>query len=314
MGVNSTKLTRKLMSPDRFYLDGLPRSCGGLFLDSGAHTLYTNEVIQKGHSVGYAYYKSPEFKKYVRQYGEWCKAHEAELDFIVNVDVIFHPQLSWNVLKFLENEYGLHPVPVIHFGTDLKWIDKHLDAGYEFLGIGGLGQEATRNAYLKWADKVFDRLCSGPDRLPCVRTHGFAMTSYRLMIRYPWWSVDSASWAKAAGFGQIFVPHKRDGKFVFDVEPYVIGFSYRSELTKADGKHFLALTKGEQAVILEWLEIIGVPLGSTKKNGRMKEYGVLSQYHARAVACVKFFDQMTKWLPEWPWPFPKPIHHQGFFK
>lgn len=313
MAVNSRKLTRKLMSPHRVLLDGMPRTCGGLLLDSGAHSLYTLEVIQKAHKEGYAYYKSKRFKKYVRQYAEWVKAHEDELDFYVNVDVIFHPQLSWNVLKFLENEYGLHPLPVIHYGTPLRWVERHLDAGYDFIGIGGLGQEATRNAYVKWADKVFDFLCDYPDRRPRVRTHGFAMTSYMLMIRYPWYSVDSASWAKAAGFGQIFVPHKRNGEFVFDVEPYVIGFSWRSENTKLDGKHYLNLTKGEQKVVAEWLEQIEVPLGKVDLGGKPLKYGVLSQYHARAVACVKFFDRLCQWLPKWPWPFTCTLD-EGFFK
>lgn len=314
MGVNSRKLKRKLMSPDRFYLDGLPRRCSGLFIDSGAHTIYTLEVIHKGHAEGYGYYTSPEFKKYVRKYCEWLKANEDSLDLYVVVDAIFHPQLSWNVLKFMEKEYGLHPIPVIHFGTDLRWIDKYLDHGYDFLGIGGLGQEASRNAYFKWADGVFDRLCDNTRRIPVAKTHGFAMTSYQLMIRYPWYSVDSASWAKAAGFGQIFVPHKRNGKFVFNEEPYVIGFSHRSELVKSDRNHFLCLSRGEQRVILDWLDEIGVPLGSVHPNGRMKEYGVLSQYHARAVACVKFFDRMCQSLPAWPWSFPKPPADEGFFQ
>jgi hypothetical protein len=273
-------------------------------MDSGAHTLYTLEVIWKKHSCGYDFYKSKEFVAYVDEYAKFLKKHGKGIDFYANVDVIFRPDLSWQVLKYLEDKHGLNPVPVIHFKTPMRWVDKHLDAGYKFLGIGGLGQEAPKEAYITWADRLFTKLCPASNKhLPLVRTHGFAMTAYDLILRYPWWSVDSASWAKAAGFGCIYVPHKRHGRFVFTEKPYSIGFSFRSKFTANDGKHFSNLAAGEKKIVLEWLEKIGVPLGSVDDNKDTKDYGVFSEYHARAVANLRFFDVMTKALPKYPWPF-----------
>lgn len=313
MSVTRRKLTRKHVSEHRVSLAGKPRACSNFFLDSGAHSLYTLHVIEKGHSEGYSWYHSPEFRKYVDEYAAFVKAHDNGIDWYANVDAIFNPQLSWEVLKYLEDEHGLKPVPVIHFGTPWKWFQKHLDAGYEFVGVGGLGQEATKGDYKVWADLIFSGLCPKSNgHLPLVRTHGFAMTSYSLMIRYPWWSVDSASWAKAAGFGSVFVPHKRNGKFDFSVPPYVIGFSFRSETAKVFGKHYLTLGKAEQRVVLDWLAEIDIPLGKMSPDGVPVEYGVLSQYNARAAANLKFYDRLCKWIPPWPWAF-KVTNPGGFF-
>lgn len=274
-----------------------------LFIDSGAHSLYSREVINKAHASGYKYYDSPEFWTYVDEYCNWIKKRINSIDYYANVDVIFDPERSWKVLKYMENEHGLKPIPVIHFGTDLKWFDKHLNAGYEYLGIGGLGQEATRDIYMKWADKVFDFLCPRPTRLPLIRTHGFAMTSFRLMTRYPFWSVDSASWSKAGGYGKIYVPHKRGGKFTFDVDPYMIAISTSSPTIKKKGTHVANLSKQEAIIVKEWLEFIKIPLGEVDENNEMVTWGAFSHHEARAIANLRFFEAFIDWMPEWPWRF-----------
>lgn len=304
MGVTSKKLKRKFMCKQRVDVVHMERKCDSLFLDSGAHALYTREVIAKHHANGYNWFKTKAFRKYVDAYAKLIKDNIDGIDYYANVDVIFEPDLSWKVLKYLENEHGLKPVPVIHYGTPLKWIDKHLEAGYEFLGIGGLGQEVSKHVYLQWADRVFDLLCSNPQRIPIARTHGFAMTAYSLMLRYPWWSVDSASWAKVAGFGGIYVPHYRNGKFDFAEEPYQIAMSHRSKMTKIKGKHYRTLSDKERKIVDRWLVEIDVPFGKIDDATHTPiEFGVSSQYNARAIACARFFQKLCQWLPAYPWPF-----------
>lgn len=632
-------MPKRIVAKSRVKLDGMRRRCGNFFLDSGAHSLYTIEVINKAHQNGYSYYRSREFWDYVDQYAWFLKANGEGIDHYANVDVIFHPRLSWRVLKYLENEHGLRPVPVLHYGTPMKWVDKHLDAGYKYLGIGGLGQEVSKAAYFHWADVLFDRLCPGPARLPVVKTHGFAMTSYELVIRYPWYcmtddhevltkrgwvgreglnpgdeilayhhgksesrwekvqavpafdlkdeeivrfsnrnmeayttkdhrwpvvdasgepiwkktrhlakaergrgyriarsapyhrdfpaketytdevvellawywtdgsrrkrpkyktnsmsiyqsdkanpdkvamirqllvrtgdgfcesrlktkphevqfeawgdtvqkvfsiapgankefpldfvlklskrqlklfihttlqgdggwdkrlkrkrsfvlpqkagrnlevfrvaamlagystsmfesqkqnmrtlrsssvdhvytnklrkevikhtgkvwcvqvpskafftrckghvyvtgnSVDSTSWAQLAGFGAIFVPHRRAGRFTFEDHPYMIATSYRSKANKQKGKHYNTLTSGERSVVNDWLDHIRVPLGKINPDGTVAEYGILSEYNARAIANLRFFEALCNRLPDWPWPF-KARPRRGFF-
>lgn len=159
---------------------------GSLFLDSGAHSLYNKLIHGKGRKA-YDFFETPEFWEYVDSYAEFVKANKAGIDYYVNVDVIFNPEASWRVLKYLEEKHKLNPLPVIHHGEDLKWVKKHVDAGYDYIGLGGLGQAVTRDMYYQWADVVYDYLCPPPKRLPIVKTHGFAMTAHALMVRYPWY-------------------------------------------------------------------------------------------------------------------------------
>lgn len=281
-----------------------PKRCKSFFLDSGAHTLYTIHVIEKKNANGFAWYRGPEFRAYLDQYARFVKKYKSGMDLYANVDVIFDPELSWKALKYLEDEHGLNPVPVIHFGTSMKWIDKHLDAGYKLLGIGGLGQEVTRDAYLSWGDRLFSHLCPGPSHLPVVRTHGFAMTSFRLMARYPWWSVDSVSWAKAAGVGgQVFVPHRRYGKYDLLSQPYMVGVSHNSPFREQRGKHLDTLTPAARDVFLDWMKEIDMPIGAVDENGHTTEYGVVSEYAARATANIRYYDKFLATLPKWPWPY-----------
>lgn len=262
----------------------------------------------------YSAYDTPEFWEYVERYAAFVKENEAALDVYVTIDVIFNPEMTWKVQKFLENEHGLKPLPVIHWGTPLEWVKRYVKEGYEMIGLGGLGQEATKDLYYDWADRVYHYICpSSNDRKPIVKTHGFAMTAYDLLIRYPWWSVDSASWCKAGGYGMIYVPRVRKGKFAFHyldaeglrqpVRPYNISVSSDSPQRKVAGRSMYNLSKSAQKVIQQWLDIVEVPLGSVTKDGEMKEWGVVSTHSARKIANLKFFEAMANSLPEWPWQF-----------
>ena len=305
-------------------LEEIPTSVGSFFMDSGAHSIYTREVIaQKGRN-GYKFYESEEFYRYVDSYAKFIKKYGWAVDYYANVDAIFNPEISYKVQKYLEDKHKLKPVPVIHFGTDLKWIHRYLKEGYEFLGIGGLGQEVTKEEYYGWADQVFSILCPASNASkPIVRTHGFAMTSWELMRRYPWWSVDSASWIKAAAYGMIYVPHLRKGVFTFDEKPYTINASDKSPSMSEKGKHITTLTEMEAQVIIKWLNKINVPLGGrfvNSKGGRVhiqplpveKERGVMNHHKPRAENNLAYFFALAESLPEWPWAFCAQVK-KGFF-
>ena len=219
----------------RFRGEGVPARIGSLFIDSGAHSLYNKEadtgnprkdaVSQRDKYQFFDLKKGSEFRKFLESYVAFIRKYRKAIDFYVTLDAIYNPEKTWEITCLLEEEYGLKPVPVIHCHAPIKWIAQYIERGHRLIGIGGLGQGITRKAFLSWGDKVFHFLCPSPDKLPVVRTHGFAMTSWKLLMRYPWWSVDSASWIKIAAYGRILVPHRRDGRFVFNVPPYIIGVS-----------------------------------------------------------------------------------------
>lgn len=291
------------------------RQCRCLFLDSGAHSLYNLHVKGKvKKNVGtYKWYRTKAFYKYVDKYAAFVKKHKDAIDYYATVDVIYNPELSWKSLKYLEQEHGLSPVPVIHCKTDLRWLDKHLDAGYKYIGIGGLGQESTRFTYTQWSDKVFDRICSNKARLPEVKIHGFAMTSIELILRYPWYSTDSASWSKAAGFGSVMIPPYRDGEFKLNQNPIPLCFSYLDSGLRRSGKHYQNLTVPEKAIVDDWIiNYIKLPIGKVKGDKVIK-HGLLTHFGQRAVANLRYFDMMVKTLPKWPSPFHIHPPTNGFF-
>jgi hypothetical protein len=300
MATQKLGLKRQFMSQQRTEVAnaGKVRECSSFFLDSGAHSLYNEYVseVNTGKKVGWKYGLfadektlrfTKQFRAYLDAYATFVKKYKAGMDFYVTVDAIYNPEISWKSLKYLENQHGLSPVPVIHGRTPLKWLDKHLEAGYEYIGLGGMGQQDTWETYKAWADQVYARLCPASNNyLPIAKTHGFACTGYYTLIRWPWYSVDSSSWAKGSGFGgSIMIPHRRNGKWDFSVKPYTMSFSFRSSTIGKHKGHFLTMSKAEQAIILLWLKEIDMPLGKIDdKTGEMVEYGVSSTYHAAATA------------------------------
>lgn len=317
------------------------------FLDSGAHSLYNQKVGHhgsigehiKGHmdamtpmerfavrrqmphtfrakrKASYEYYETEDFWHYVDTYCQFIIDYQHAIDAYATVDVLFNPKKSWEVTKYMEREWGLNPVPVIHFNTPLKWVEKHLNAGYEYIGIGGLGQEITKQNYYAWADPVFEILCDKTTRLPLVKTHGFAMTAHQLLVRYPWYSVDSASWAKAGAFGRLYVPRQTAGHYNFLSAPYTLNVSCESPTKHKKGRNVSTMTAEEQRVIKNWLKEVGVPFGSNHLDGTVKEKGVINYHGSRKIANLHFYEKMIASLPDWPWPFfPKARKRDGFHK
>jgi hypothetical protein len=304
------------------------------FLDSGAHSLYNKYVghhgsigeeikahmdamtpmerfairrqmpttFKKKRTTSYEFYDTQEFWDYVDTYCQFIIDYKHAIDYYATVDVLFHPKKSWRVLKYMEKEWGLNPVPVIHFNTDIRWVEKHLDAGYDYIGIGGLGQEITKQNYFAWADPVFKMLCDS-NGMPLVKTHGFAMTAHELLVRYPWYSVDSASWAKAGAFGRLYIPRQTKGHYNFLASPYTLNVSCESPTKHKKGRNFSTMSNEEQRVVRNWLELIDVPLGKNDREGKRVEKGVINYHGSRKIANLKFYEAMIASLPDWPWPF-----------
>lgn len=299
--------------------------CQCHFLDSGSFTLWTlAEKWAKENSVSdpYKYYETPEFLAYMDAYAAFIKKHKSAIDYYANVDAIPNPEVTFRNQKYLEKNHGLSPVPVVHYKTDLSWLEKYIsrsglaesgsDDGkrdtdvpkHPLIALGGLVGSTNQERCKDWLDRAFAVICDQPSGLPRARIHGFGVTSFPLLLRYPWWSTDSTTWTMVGAMGGILVPHMRHGKWVFkDPFPYVVKFSDKSKEIKLAGKHFYTMAKGEQRRVLQWLEEIDVPLGAKDKEGEVTEYGVTNRHCERKAANLLFFERMRKTLPEYPWAF-----------
>lgn len=306
-----------------------------LFLDSGAHSLHN--LYQKGggrskkSSERFDFYRTKDFADYMDRYADFVLTYEDMIEVYATVDVINNPELTYKAQKYLEKK-GIHPIPVLHFGTDLKWLHRYLDEGYQYIALGGL-KGIGRQGFVQWADRIFDVLCSTPDRLPRVKVHGFAVTAIKVMLRYPWYSVDSTTWCVYARNGVVMVPRWSDADqcFVYDENITPIVFSKDSpSINEVGGRHFDTLPGRLKERAAQYIESIGYKIGSSsfvtvledyvlQKNEqwaedhawekgqkvieRIIEPGVSNNYVLRDEANIRYFLDLSKHIPAWPWPF-----------
>ena len=108
--------------------------------------------------------------------------------------MIGSPEGTWKNQMIMEKA-GLKPLPCYHFGEDTKWLQRYIDKGYDYIALGGMVGR-PRPALLQWLDTIWSDYLTDSKGMPIVKIHGFGMTSLRLMLRYPWYSVDSTSWVQ----------------------------------------------------------------------------------------------------------------------
>lgn len=311
-----------------------------IFVDSGAHSLYNLYVLKHGKRMGrhgrllakppvrwsqgdFSYYdlkKGSDFRVFCDSYAGFIKKMEGTETgvLVANIDAISNPDLTWEIQRFFEEEHGVRPVPIVHYGTPMKYVDRYIE--YPLLGVGGLGQGVSRHEYFSWADKFFIHICPKENNyLPMIRTHGFAMTSWELMCRYPWWSVDSATWVKLSAYGWLYIPRWTEKGFRFDRAPMMVNFSRRpgKDFEEREGmvervgsppaprqmerlKHYDNSTPTVKENVERWLDRIGVKMGQVRRGG--DEFGVSSHHRARSIANLTYLKDLEESRPKWPYP------------
>lgn len=189
-------------------------------------------------------------------------------------------ELSWSNFLYMKQE-GVDSLPVFHYGEDFKYLERMLDYGLDYIGIGGLVGIAgpMRRA---WLDRLFIRITDDAG-LPIIKTHGFGMTSVPLIFRYPWYSVDSTTWIKITANGAVYLPAMVDGEFVFDQVPSAITVSTDNPKQGAGGKASNTMSSSMRAILDRWLTICG------KTHDE-----VAADYYHRAVCNVMYFKKVSE--------------------
>lgn len=283
-----------------------------LFIDSGAFS---------------AWKQSSEIQ--VEDYIQFIKEYQDVIDIYANLDVIGDPIRTWKNQRKMEKA-GLEPLPVFHYGNDLYWLKWYLNYGYPYISLGGMVPVST-NDLITWLDDLFLNHLTDSDGYPVIKVHGFGLTGLRLMLRYPWFSVDSTSWVITGRMGSVYVPRMSNGKWIYDVNSWKVAVSSKSPTTKEAGKHITTLPPRERKVILEYINEKGYKLGESRfvdvdKNYEPKEGekwagkkppenetkrtlevidepGISNQYQQRDEMNIIYFLDLESRMPEWPWPF-----------
>lgn len=134
------------------------------------------------------------------RYIQWLKRYGHHLTHYAVLDDIGDPQVTWDNQLRMEDA-GLSPIPCYHYGEPYSWLEKYIDA-YDYIAIGGM-VPIGKVALLDWLDEVWGVFLSNARGEPICKVHGFGMTTFTLMERYPWYSVDSSSWLYGAKAGAI---------------------------------------------------------------------------------------------------------------
>lgn len=291
-------------------------------MDSGAYTI--DQMKKQGKVV-----EGLDFAGYCA----WLKANPKLYTHYVNLDVISNGKATYDNWMRMRAE-GLDPIAVYHATTDVKWLHKYLDAGCEYLCLGAVAFMYTERRLVNF-DHIWANHLTDSKGMPLIKIHGFGLTSLRIITRYPWYSVDSSSWAFIARHGGLFVPRKVGGKFDFSEEHYKRNVSTRAP-HKGSIPHINMRGPEEKKLLQQYLDFIETPLGKSvfrpykdgevlaenesvwkkKKHGHKDEVlvetriedGVINCQKMRNEANIKFFILTAEQIPAWPWPFKKAKH------
>lgn len=298
-----------------------------LMLDSGAFSAWTKQT-------------EIDIDKYIA----FCLEHLSYIDYVINLDVIpgkFGQKdlpaeerersaiIGWKNYQYML-EKGIPKEKLIHIfhqGENFKWLKKIANA-MPYIGLSPANDRTTAEK-MQWLDQCMEHVCDDKG-MPKVKWHGFAVTSLRLMLRYPWYSADSTSWVMTSRMGSVYIPRYKDGQWIYDEDSWKITVSTRSPGKSDAGKHFDNLPNNVQDKIMEYLSMKGYVLGKSEfkrvsaKNYKLKENekwngkeandntrevemiiedGLCNNYKLRDEVNIIYFLDLEKSMPEWPWAF-----------
>ncbi len=261
----------------------------------------------------------------VQNYIKFIKEHINIISLYANLDVIGDAEQTWENQKIMEDA-GLNPIPVFHYGENFEWLEMYLKKQYDYIAIGGLVGGKT-SKLMKWLDFVWNRYLCGSNGLPVTKIHGFGITIPRLVIRYPWYSVDSSSWATVARMGAVIVPKYKKGEWIYNEQPWMVGVTARSPYRNTKLKHFNNLPKKHKEIIKDYIHTKGYKIGKShieevsqdyKPKGRKEtwyekhklievidEAGLSNDHEKRNEINILYYQDLAQSLPQWPWPFVK---------
>jgi hypothetical protein len=254
----------------------------------------------------------------LKEYTKFIEENEDRLFASVALDVIpGSPQApkadpegaaaasDYNLQYMLDR--GVKPIPVFHQFENFKWLVKMIDDGHPYIGISPSDRQPT-NLRMQWLDKVYTILCDSKGR-PCVKTHGFGVTSTEILYTYPFYTADSTTWLILSGHGRMQLPamHMRNGKAVFDFSKQVM-LTVSPKSPRAKSPRQLILMGDQKKLAEQYLSEIGLTVDAIQNSYESRaSMGIdvferlVKHLHSKPVR----FDRFTTWLPGAEPPAPR---------
>jgi hypothetical protein len=263
------------------------------FLDSGGFSAFTKGAVIDVY----------DYCDFIKRYNHVI-THYSVLDDMLCAEKTLENQ------RIME-EQGLNPIPCFHYNEDPKYLEYYIE-NYDYISLGGMVPVTTKDL-IPWLDNIFRNYICDKDGYPKVKVHGFGLTAFNLMFRYPWYSVDSSSWLQTARFGGILVPKKAGGEFNWATPPVNIAVSNRSPSAKDHGKHYFTMSDSEKQVVDEYLASIGYKIGVSEFNEydeeTILEEGVSNSYLLRFEVNLIYYRELQSHFEVYPRQFN--VRHTG---
>ena len=248
----------------------LKRNKVSLLCDSGAFTSWN--LANKKKRAG-----DPNWEKSLvnlDKYIEFVKKHSDIIYRAVNLDVIPGEQGStptqeqiieaaeqgWANYQYMKKN-GINSVHVFHFGEPMEYLDRMLKE-CDYIGISP-SNDLADVMKMKWLDLIFRYI--GNSSNPKIKTHGFGVTSKKLVERYPWFSCDSASYSLTSAMGGVLTPWGR---------------YYVSDQNQGDPDHILTKPMQVQEELDRYfMEHVGYGIKHMTSNKEEKEHICTNCHH-----------------------------------
>lgn len=171
------------------HFQGLEVDC---FADSGAFSAHTlGEPID------------------VAAYIAWVKRWQHRFSAVAGPDVIGDAAATTRETeRMLAAVSGVPVLPVFHVGEPWEYLERWARSGLEYMAFGGMVPYTRNKPVLDaWVTKAFSIVPS------TMRVHGFGMTTWSLLKKHPWYSVDSSSWTSGFRYAQLSLFDDQRGRF-----------------------------------------------------------------------------------------------------
>ena len=193
-------------------------------LDSGAFSFMSGAECSKS-----------QLEDYMDRYIRFINENGVKYFFELDVDTIFGIDFVHDLRKKLERETNKQCIPVWHKSRGIEYW-KWMCDNYDYVAIGGLVFHVKKAEYeliKKMVDYAYRK---------GVKVHGLGFTKTKELEDWNFYSVDSASWSKAAGRGQ--QRHDFNGKHIVTRRVGGQGKKvYLSELICHNGKEWCKYQK-----------------------------------------------------------------------
>jgi hypothetical protein len=170
----------------------------GILMDSGVigYRSHKKYLIRLGKPIT----KLPTEDEFVELYVAYVKANEKDWDGYFTIDLETEDSKIYERYKRLR-AMGIKPMPVYQGDGHTDFLKRYSDEGADWIGIPYHRSEnlityPDGRSLRQYLDAVFDAAAKLN-----LKLHGLGLSAAWLMLEYPWFSVDSSSWSRAAGYG-----------------------------------------------------------------------------------------------------------------